>query len=158
MNGFTTLDLIRNELPLVRRVKPELVTLLIGVNDLVQGRTPELYRDALVRIHDAISTRKLGPGRVVAISIPNWSVVPAAGDFGDRAKLRRLTETFNAIAEDEARRRGFDWVDITAVSTSDEGQAGWIADDRLHPGDTQYAAWAEVIWDRVKEAWTAVAS
>lgn len=133
------------------------MTLLIGVNDLVQGRSSERYRDALVRIHDAISTLKLGLGCGVAISIPNWSVVPAAGDFGDRGRLRRLTETFNAIAEEEARRRGFDWVDITAVSTSGEGQAGWIADDRLHPGDVQYAAWAEVIWEKVNVAWSAVA-
>jgi len=93
----------------------------------------------------------------VAISIPNWSVVPAAGDFGDRARLRRLTEAFNAIAEEEARRRGFDWVDITEVSTSGGGRAGWTADDRLHPGDVQYAAWADVIWDAVKAAWTASA-
>jgi len=157
VNGFTTLDLIRNELGLIRRVRPQLVTLLIGVNDLVQGRKSEQYRDSLVRIHDAISVLKLGPGRMVAISIPDWSVVPAAADFGDRAHLRRLTETFNAIAESEASRRGFDWVDITPVSLSGEGRPGWIADDRLHPGDIQYAAWAEVIWDKVQASWKAAA-
>lgn len=110
----------------------------------------------MVRIHDAVSVLKLGPGQVVAISIPNWSVVPAAADFSDRAHLRRLTETFNAIAESEAGRRGFDWADITGVSTSGKGRPGWIAGDRLHPGDAQYAAWAEVIWERVKDAWSAV--
>jgi len=131
------------------------LTLLIGVNDVVQGRTPEQYGDALVRIHDAISALRLAPGRVVEISIPNWSVVPAAADFGDRAHLRQVTDTFNAIAKGEAGRRGFGWVDITAVSGSGEGRAGWLADDRLHPGDVQYAAWADLIWDRVKEDWTA---
>ena len=29
--------------------------------------------------------------------------------------------------------------------------AGWIASDRLHPGDAQYAAWADVIWDRIRQ-------
>ena len=48
---------------------------------------------------------------------------------------------------------GFDWVDITGVSTYSLGSPGWIASDQLHPGDAQYAAWAEVIWDRVRDAW-----
>ena len=38
VNGFTTEDLIASELALVGRLKPELVTILIGVNNLVQGR------------------------------------------------------------------------------------------------------------------------
>jgi len=49
INGFTTLDLIEDELPQVRRLKPDLVTILIGVNDLVRERTPADYRASLVR-------------------------------------------------------------------------------------------------------------
>jgi lysophospholipase L1-like esterase len=26
------------------------------------------------------------------------------------------------------------------------GTKGWIASDELHPGDAQYAAWAEAVW------------
>ena len=32
---------VGDELPLLERVNPDLVSVLIGVNDLVQGRTPE---------------------------------------------------------------------------------------------------------------------
>jgi lysophospholipase L1-like esterase len=35
---------------------------------------------------------------------------------------------------------------------SGAGTEGWIAADELHPGDAQYAAWAEVIWPVVKES------
>ena len=38
VNGFTTQDLIDHELGFVSRLKPQLATILIGVNDLVQGR------------------------------------------------------------------------------------------------------------------------
>lgn len=152
VNGFTTLDLIRDELPYLERVKPDVVSNLIGVNDLVQGRSPEQYRASLRRIYDAVAGLGLPAGRVVAISIPNWSVVPAARDFGDPEHLRRLTETFNAMAKEEAQSRGFTWIDITEMSTS---SPGWISTDKLHPGDVQYAAWAEVIWDVVKVPWTA---
>jgi acyl-CoA thioesterase-1 len=154
VNGFTTLDLIANELGYVERLKPQLVSILIGVNDIVQGRTPDQYRASLVKIYDAVAALELPLGRVAAISIPNWSLVPAAADFGVPAELRGLTDAFNSIARHEAESRGFIWIDLTLVSASAMRSPGWIAPDRLHPGDAQYAAWAEVIWDGVQEPWT----
>ena len=145
VNGYTTEDVIREELPLFRTLKPELVTVLIGVNDLVQGRTPDAYRKSLRAIYDEVKD-----ARVVAVSIPTWSYVPAAADFGGAMHVERLTGTFNAIAREEAEARGFAWVDIGPVSTSGIGSRGWIASDQLHPGDAQYAAWAEVIWPVVE--------
>jgi len=157
VNGFTTVDLINNELGYVSKLKPELVSILIGVNDLVQGRPPDQYRKPLARIYDAVMALGLAVGRVVAISIPNWSVVPAAATFGNPEGIRELTETFNEIARKEAEARRFMWIDITAVSTSALGTPGWISRDQLHPGDAQYAAWAEVIWERVQKPWTEAA-
>lgn len=154
VNGFTTVDLIDRELRYVRGFEPQLVSILIGVNDLVQGRTPEQYRASLQRIYDAVAGLELPEGHVAAISIPNWSVVPAARDFGDPDRLRRVTDAFNAIAREEASSRGFTWIDISEVSTSNMGAEGWISEDRLHPGDTQYAAWADVIWDALKKSWS----
>jgi len=158
VNGFTTQDLIDNELAFVRRLKPELVTILIGVNDLVQGRSLESYGKSLTAIYDVVATLELAPGRVFAISIPNWSVVPAAASFGDPGRLRRLTDDYNGLAQIEAQQRGFLWVDITSVSTSRHGTPGWISSDQLHPGDIQYAAWADVIWNAVRKPWTAAAA
>ncbi|HKW70705.1 MAG TPA: SGNH/GDSL hydrolase family protein [Candidatus Dormibacteraeota bacterium] len=140
VNGYTTLDLIRDELPYLERVQPELVSVLIGVNDLVQGRSADQYRKSLQEIYDVLSGR-----RVAAISIPTWSFVPAAADFGGRDQVERLTTIFNDVARNEAVARGLWWVDITSASTSGIGTKGWIASDKLHPGDAQYAAWAEVI-------------
>jgi lysophospholipase L1-like esterase len=155
VNGFTTQDLIDKELGYVARLKPQLVSILIGVNDLVQGRKPEQYRQSLVDIYDSVRSLSLPAGRVVAISIPKWSVTPAAATFGDPDGLRSLTETFNAIAQQEAQACGFTWIDITEVSESGLGSPGWISSDQLHPGDAQYAAWADVIWEAVRKPWTA---
>jgi lysophospholipase L1-like esterase len=154
VNGFTTLDLIDAELKYVRRLTPQLVSILIGVNDLVQGRTPEEYGASLRKIYDEVAGLLLPAGRAVAISLPNWSVVPAARDFGDPARLRRLTDAFNAIARTEAVTRAFTWIDISAASVDGATTKGWVSSDRLHPGDPQYAAWADVIWDVVKGSWT----
>jgi lysophospholipase L1-like esterase len=153
VNGFTTLDLIDKELGWVQRLKPDLVTILIGVNDLVRERQAEQYRASLVTIYDEVATLALPSGRTLAISIPNWSVVPAAREYGDAEEIRHLTDTFNDIAQEEAEARGFNWVDVTAASLSGLGTADWISSDGLHPGDIQYAAWAEVIWHSVRSAW-----
>lgn len=149
VNGYTTLDLIREELPYLKGVQPELVSVLIGVNDLVQGRSPDQYRRSLRTIYDAVYGHK-----GAAISIPTWSYVPAAADFGGKYRVDRLTTIFNDVAREEADARGLTWVDITAASTSNISAKGWIASDRLHPGDVQYAAWAEVIWAAVRDEWT----
>lgn len=153
VNGFTTLDLIDNELAFIKRLKPGLVTVLIGVNDLVRGRETDQYRASLVTIYDEVATLDLPSGRALAISIPSWSVVPAAREYGDPEEIRHLTDTFNDIAQEEAEARGFRWVDITAASISGLGTAGWISSDGLHPGDRQYAAWAEVIWHGIRQGW-----
>ena len=107
-----------------------------------------------LRYIDALAALGLPPGRVVGVSIPDWSVVPAASAYGDPARLRALTESFNALASAEALGRGFTWVDIAEVSRRAPESPGWIATDRLHPSDAQYAAWAETIWAEVREAWS----
>jgi lysophospholipase L1-like esterase len=95
----------------------------------------------------------LPQGHVVAVSIPTWSFVPAAADFGGPERVGRMTAVFNEVAREEATARRFKWIDITEASTSGIGSRGWIASDQLHPGDTQYSAWAEVIWESVREPW-----
>jgi lysophospholipase L1-like esterase len=147
VNGYTTLDLIRDELPIFRRLKPDLVSVLIGVNDLVQGRSPEAYRQSLHAVYQEVVVGS----SVFAVSIPTWSYVPAAADFGGAANVERLTAIFNNVAHEEARQVGFPWIDLGPVSTSRIGTPGWIASDNLHPGDVQYAAWADVIWPAVRD-------
>ena len=156
VNGFTTIDLLAKELGYITDLKPDLVSVLIGVNDLVQGRRAQQYRESLIEIYDAIVATQLPAGRVAAISIPNWSVVPAAREYGDPARVRSLTEQFNAVARQEAEARSFLWVDLTEVSTRATGSTGWIAADDLHPGDAQYAAWAEEIWSHLRDSWSSV--
>jgi len=156
VNGFTTIDVLAKELGYITDLKPDLVSVLIGVNDLVQGRRAQQYRESLIEIYNAIAATQLPAGRVAAISIPNWSVVPAARDYGDPARVRSLTEQFNAVARQEAEARSFLWVDLTEVSTRATGSTGWIAADDLHPGDAQYAAWAEEIWSHLRDSWSSV--
>ena len=154
VNGFTTIDLLANEIGFINDLRPDIISVLIGVNDLVRGRSAEAYRESLVEIYDTVATVHLPTGRVAAISIPDWSVVPAARDYGDPRQIRAQTEAFNIAAQEEAARRAFTWVDITEASRGGMGSDGWVSADDLHPGDPQYAAWADEIWKGVQKSWS----
>src|SRR5260370_41930118 len=158
VNGFTTLDLIAKELDRVNGLQPDVVTVLIGVNDLVQNRSAEEYKASLTTIYDRIAAMRLAPERVASISIPNWSFVPAAAQYGEPRLIKAATPHFNAIPRNGALRRGFTWVDITGVSTYRLGSPGGIPSHHLRPGDAQYQAWAAGSWAAVQESWMSVAS
>src|SRR5437660_6883679 len=64
VNGYTTLDLIRDELSYLERIRPDVVSILIGVNDLVQGRTPVEYRESLSRIYEDRKSTRLNSSHV----------------------------------------------------------------------------------------------
>jgi len=154
VDGYTTDDLIRDEIDQVDAVGPDYISVLIGANDITRGRGRSEYQGSLIWIYDVIAARGLPPRRVAAISIPDWSAVPAASQFGPPDRLRLVIDGYNALARTEAAARGFLWVDLAELSRSRSGEPGWTSADGLHPGDAQYAAWAEHIWDQVREAWT----
>jgi acyl-CoA thioesterase I len=146
VNGYTTTDLIREELPVARSVRPELVTILIGANDIVQGSDDATYRVRIEQIYEVVLQLGLRPERVLAISVPDFSALPGAASFGSATDLRKRIDAFNAVAQSEAASRGFPYVDITPVSREGDQGDGWLATDGLHPGPAQHQAISDRIW------------
>ena len=155
VGGFTTSDLIDLELPRLDDGRWDYVSILIGVNDFFQGYDEPHYHARLVGIYDAVAGLGLPPGRVVAVSIPDYSFTPEGRASGRPADIAAGLELFNASARVTAEMRGFLWVDIFEVSRSRIGAPGWISSDGLHPGDAQYQAWADVIWESIGPVWGA---
>ena len=54
LNGYSTQELIDEELPAVKPFAPTHVTIAIGANDIVRGRGPTDYRKNLKRIFAAL--------------------------------------------------------------------------------------------------------
>jgi acyl-CoA thioesterase-1 len=140
VNGYTTDDLIEEELSVVASFRPTLVTVLIGANDVVRGESEDRYRRQVRFIHERI--RADAPeARVVALPQPDWSLSPAASGFGDATVIARAIERFNAIAREEAERAGASWVDLFPLMR-EQGGKGMFARDGLHPSAEAYAEWA----------------
>ena len=70
-------------------LRPEFVSVLIGVNDVVQGVRPEVYAANVERILETLLAR-LAPTRIVTVATPDYTVTPAGADYGDpRQPARR---------------------------------------------------------------------
>jgi len=144
VNGFTSRDVIEVELPQLPALRPELVTLLIGVNDVVQGVPESTYRRNIAAILDAL-VRDVGAGRILVVTTPDYTVTPAGADYGDPATQAAAIRRNNAINTELAGARGIAVVDIYDLSLRAGADRSLVASDGLHPSGAQYALWVERI-------------
>jgi acyl-CoA thioesterase-1 len=142
VNGYTSADLIRDELPAVAGLRPGFVSVLIGVNDVVQRVPSDRYAANVVTILDAL-LGLLPAGRLVAVTIPDYTVMPAGADFGDPAVASAGIRARNATMTRLAGDRGIAVVDIYDVSLEAAADRTLVAEDGLHPSGRQYARWVE---------------
>jgi acyl-CoA thioesterase I len=150
VNGRTSGDVIRDQLPALDKLRPGFVTLLIGVNDVVQ-RVPEAtYRANLATILDDLTSR-LPVDRMLLVTTPDYTVTPAGADYGDPASQRAGIVRNNAILAEIAGARGIAVVDIFDISERAAADRSLVASDGLHPSGQQYALWVERIAPIVRE-------
>ena len=122
----------------------DLVSLLIGVNNQYRGRGQDEYCQQFVDLlQRAIGFAGGQSGRVIVLSIPDWSVTPFA-EGRDRAAIAAEIDAFNAINREEAEQLGAPYVDVTPISRTAANDASLIAGDGLHPSGKMYAEWARL--------------
>jgi acyl-CoA thioesterase-1 len=142
VDGYTTTDLIRDELPVLPQLRPELVTLLIGVNDVVQGVPAPTYERNAANILDALLAG-LHADRIVTVAIPDYTVTPAGADYGDPDDQHDGIVVNNTIMARLATARGIAFVDIFDISLLAADDGSLVASDGLHPSARQYERWVE---------------
>lgn len=150
VNGYTSADLIGDELPALEALDPQFVTVLIGVNDIVRGVPPAAYEANVETILDALRAR-LPPDRIVTVAIPDYTVTPAGADYGDPARQHAAIVAANSTMARLSAERSICFVDIFDISLRASGDRTLVASDGLHPSGTQYAGWVERIRPVVEE-------
>ncbi|MEJ5226174.1 MAG: SGNH/GDSL hydrolase family protein, partial [Anaerolineales bacterium] len=130
-----------------RGVEPpyDLVSLLIGVNNQYRGRSLDAYReDFRFLLGKAIEYAGGDPGRVIVLSIPDWSVTPFARfDPRTPGQIAAEIDAFNAVNREETEKAGARYIDITPGSRDARTDSTLIAEDGLHPSAAMYAQWAQ---------------
>jgi len=149
VNGYTSRDVADLELPALAALEPEFVSLLIGVNDVVQGVPERTYRRNIDRILDDLVGR-VGAERIIVVTTPDYTVTPAGADYGDPAQQATGIRDFNASLVALAEARSVVVVDIHDLSLRAATDPTLVARDGLHPSGTQYALWVERILPAVE--------
>jgi acyl-CoA thioesterase-1 len=149
VNGYTSRDVLDVELPMLAALRPDVVSLLIGVNDVVQGVAIDDYRANLNRIFDDLVAR-VGAARIFVVTTPDYTVTPAGADYGDPAQQAAGIRATNAILASVAAGHGIAVVDIHDLSLRAATERDLVAVDGLHPSGAQYALWVERIAPAVK--------
>jgi acyl-CoA thioesterase I len=144
VNGYTSRDVIERELPALDELRPEFVTLLVGVNDVVQGVAEATYQRHVATILDDLLAR-VAADRIVTVSTPDYTVTPQGAAYGDPAQQSTAIRRFNTVLADAAAARGIAFVDIHDLSLRAATDRRLVAEDGLHPSGDQYALWVDRI-------------
>ena len=150
VDGFTSRDVIDVELQELPALAPGFVTVLVGVNDVVQGVPEATYRENVSIILDEL-LRRLLPARILVVTTPDYTVTPRGGDFGDPSQQSAEIRRFNGAIAELASVRGIGVVDIHDLSLEAAADRSLVADDGLHPSGAQYARWVDRIAPVVAE-------
>jgi acyl-CoA thioesterase I len=145
INGHTSGDVISDELPRLERLRPELVSLQIGVNDVVQAVPDERYGANVSLILDSM-LRQVSAQRAFAVATPDYTLTPQGAAFGLPELQSAGILHVNEILRGACELRGIAFVpDILEISREAGSDPAMVASDGLHPSGAQYALWVDAI-------------
>ena len=153
VNGYTSDDLINRELPALAGNRPEFVTVLIGVNDVVRRVPRDKYSANVDYILDRLLA-VLPAKRIVVVSTPDYTLTASGAAFGDPTQQSAAIADFNEVERAAAAARGIAFVDIGTVARRVAGDPTLVAADGLHPSGKQYAGWVDLVMPVVERLLT----
>ena len=151
VTGWTTKDAIDRELPKFIRSNPNFATLLIGVNDWVQGVDETTFRNRFSYLIDQMLAVLPNKKRLLIVTIPDFGVTPTGPKYSRGRNIHEGIMQFNQIVTEEARKRGLTVVDIFPLSKTMGQDKSLVAKDGLHPSAKEYAEWEKIIFPAALE-------
>lgn len=151
VNGYTSADVIEQELPALDGLDAGFVSVLIGVNDVVQGVPDGQYAANVAVILDRL-LEIVAPNRIVCVATPDYTRTPSGADYGAPEARSDAIVRFNAILREACEGRGGAFVpDIFEISLQVSDDPALVANDGLHPSGEQYRLWVDAIEPVVRD-------
>jgi acyl-CoA thioesterase I len=145
MGGATSADVIADQLERAVLLRPRLVTLSIGPNDIT-GHVPVAEYERNIDTIFRRFTRETG-AVVVANLLPDLAVTPRFRGRETTPEVGALTVRFNEALLRRARPSGIEVVDLYHPSRAEiPHRPELLAGDGYHPSDVGYERWAELVW------------
>jgi lysophospholipase L1-like esterase len=136
VSGYTSGQVLAEEVPKIEPFKPTLITFQAGGNDIVNAVPVNEYRQNVTSVLDAA---KASGARVIVLAQNEWFRSPDGQNYGSDLAAQR--DSYDAVLIEEAKAHGASFVDLRALykQQADEGQ--WV-EDGIHPTPAAYEAWA----------------
>lgn len=132
--GATTDSLISDQLPIVSKLHPNLVTLLIGINDLHDMKSVSSFKKNYQYI---ISVLKSSGAKIILLNIPN---------LGDQEVLltpwKQLYDLRSTQYNSVIESFNLEVVDLYSL-TKQQFSINMYSSDLFHPSDLGYRVWAQ---------------
>ena len=147
--GATSADVLLRQLDRAIGLRPHLVTLSIGPNDITTRVPAATYEKNLETILGRLRYETMAVA--VVNLIPDLAVTPRFSRSRLREAVGRQTIVFNEALERKGRAHGAELVNLYAASQREVPlQPELISADGYHPSDAGYARWAELVWTGVE--------
>ncbi len=123
-------DEIENvEVPAANALSPDLITIFVGGNDIVGGRSPEVFRNDL---RDILMTLRDETSADIYIgNLPDLTQLPRFQDDPDPAVTSERVAAFNAVIAEEAAAVGAILVDVMSAGFTEAE----VSQDGFHPSN-----------------------
>ena len=136
ISGATLAVAIKKELPALKKLAPDILTVSIGANDMTSFE-PTRFAAELSELYDAL------PSHAIVADLPTFYVLPA----------EKKVRVANVLLRTAAASRGLRVVDLHAAMRR---QGAWgvttqFAGDLFHPNDRGYRVWASAFLPAVDE-------
>lgn len=152
-SGWTAQQVIDHQLPKLETLKPDFVTVLVGVNDWIREGIPSPdFKLRLRTLLDGVQEQLSRPGKLLLVGIPDFSCSPRGRTWGFGKSAVNGLRRLNGIIEEEAQARGLPFVGLFDLSQKLCKQEGMFASDDLHPSAKQYALWLDLIFPAAQAA------
>jgi lysophospholipase L1-like esterase len=148
--GQTSGRLLQDQLSQVASLEPDVVTLQVGVNDII-AREVDSYRENVGAAFDEL-LGILPPERIFAITTPDHTLTEWGDAYGARKVGQAAVAELNDALAAEADSRGISVIDISAVNALVVGDPSLVIETGPYPSAKQYAGWAEVIGPHIRDA------
>jgi lysophospholipase L1-like esterase len=149
LGGATAADVVGDQLERAVLLRPHLVTLSIGPNDIT-GRVPvQVYAGHVDTIFRRLTQETSAV--VVANLLPDLAITPRFRGREAAPAVGGLTVRFNEALTRAARSYDVEVVDLYQPSRAEiPRRPELVAADGYHPSDLGYARWAELLWAGVE--------
>ncbi|WP_301002519.1 SGNH/GDSL hydrolase family protein [Capsulimonas corticalis] len=151
VSGATAADVVRDQLPRIRALKPDLVLISLGANDVTHFTTAESLRASLETIVTQILADRPG-ARIVLTASPQMGSVPR---FAQPLRWFAGTQTtrINSVFVAVIRERRLTLAPLAAKTGPIFARdPSLFAADQFHPNDRGYAVWILVLNEALDRA------